>query len=717
MIKKQNILANLICFIVIVQLISLSTNSSGQQINEQNNFFTKNSVDSSLIEAEGCSELAQWDNNYGDPNDIFVQDTLLSKIAYVTLDSAGLLFYDISNPSKAKLLGHYTDADGLNQIEVKEKYAFITGGDYGLKVLNVGSPKNAKLVINFDEVDYISNFIIHGNYIYGLQWRGLFVIDISDPKKPFLENTYELNYLFGPNDMRIKNNFLYLIGFEGIEILDISNPRNPEYVTTWEFGIDIYSFDLYDSTAIITNSYDVFFFDITVPQNYSLITKFRDVRCQSNSIQVVDHYVFSFSNNGFICFDVEDPNNVIKVNEFIYQFGYLARALIQGEFIYLIDYYSGIVIIYIGDLTSTPVNVGNVLTNGHAADTYVQGNVAYVANYGGGLDILDIDNPTNPKLITRYKANLGFYSTAYLENSRLYLANYFTQTIDILDVTSPDAPVQLNSLYDNEFLFWLPYVEMVVKNEIAFVIETFEYYHIYEGSLSIVNCTNPANISVINSLSNFDAILYDLDVVENHLFLATSNGLLIFEIENDYELTLVSEYSDISSLISGVFVEEDTVYLAAQDYGLIILDVTDTENPVLVGSIDTDEYPGLAFGGYEVFVENNIIYLADLSQGLLIYDGTDPSNPIPIGSYFRQDYSPFYAHNVRELVHFNDIFVSDDVVFLASGYSGLLIVHQDDLPTHWMSLQNIIIISLTTTIPFVIVGLIVFVIWRIKKRI
>ena len=314
--KKKRIIVNLIFVIIIIQLFSLSISSSGLLNNEPANNLLANAPDETLIEADSCSEIAHWDSNYGDSFDIFVQETLMSKIAYVALGSAGLIMYDISNPSNPKLIGHYIDkdGDGIFQVIVIGKFAFAIGGEYGLKVIDVSSPKNPRFIIDYDAVGDLTEMVLHGDYIYGRTWEVIQVIDISNPRNPYLTETYTKIGEGNINGLRIKDNLLYLVCNEGIEIVDIQNPNYLLFVTIWFFDVEIYCFDFYGSTAIISDSSEVRFYNISNSSNFTLITNYLDVRCYSQSILVIDHYVFSFGYLGFICFDIENPNNIIKAN-------------------------------------------------------------------------------------------------------------------------------------------------------------------------------------------------------------------------------------------------------------------------------------------------------------------------------------------------------------------------------------------------------------------
>ncbi len=714
--KKQKPIVYMICLLITLQLFSLSFNAKGLQDQEQISYSSDATVDDSLIDAVSCSELAQWGKNYGYAYDIFIQESLLSTIAYLAVGSGGLLIYDVSNPSNPKLIGEYSDGDAITRVIVVKKYAFVTGGDFGLKILDISTAKKPKKVMDFSDVEYMSDIEISGDYLFGLQWGSmLHIIDVSDPRNPNLLNTFELSEAFEVDDIKLRDNYLYSISSDGVEIFEISNPNDPTHFETWEFDVSIHSFDFYRLTAIISSSSEVFFYSMANPSNFTLISRYRDIRCSPSFIEVYDHYAFSFGEEGFICFDVENPFSIVKVNEFIKEYGYSLGGFKHDEFVYLIDNFRGFEIIYIGDLTSNPLLAGRIITLGLTLDTFVQGDLAYVTSFYGGLEILDIGNPTNPKLITRYVDRSSYYVCLYLENSKLYLANYITFTIDILDVSDPSVPVRISSTFDDSFIFW-PGSKIMVRDNIAYISEFYSFAHIFEGVLHIVDCTNPANVTKITALTGLDAYFYDFALMGNHLFLATSLGLFIYEIDNDYNLTLVSEYSDLSSNIGGVFVENNHAFLAARDYGLIVLDVSDIENPVLASSYETGGGSIYEYGGYNIYLENNIVYMSDYNDGLLVFDGSDPNNPIAIGSYQRYEYDPYtYGGGLKE-VYFYEIFAYNDVVYLSSGQTGLLIVHHDDLPTHWMSLQNKIIISVSITGPLILGGLIVFVILRIKKR-
>ena len=67
--------------------------------------------------------------------------------------------------------------------------------------------------------------------------------------------------------------------------------------------------------------------------------------------------------------------------------------------------------------------------------------------------------------------------------------------------------------------------------------------------------------------------------------------------------------------------------MAAGDYGLGVIDVSDPANPAPVGRCDT---PGHTEG---VTVSGDYAYLADWQAGLRVVDVSNPANPVEVGYY------------------------------------------------------------------------------------
>ncbi|MHA1821821.1 MAG: hypothetical protein ACTSU2_06090 [Promethearchaeota archaeon] len=83
---------------------------------------------------------------------------------------------------------------------------------------------------------------------------------------------------------------------------------------------------------------------------------------------------------------------------------------------------------------------------------------------------------------------------------------------------------------------------------------------------------------------------------------------------------------DTTGEVNGVYVDGNVVYIVDTEEGLLAIDNSDPENPVLLDKIDTSGIPN------DVFIGGNIAYVAS-NWGLEMYDVTNPKNIVALGKY------------------------------------------------------------------------------------
>ena len=110
---------------------------------------------------------------------------------------------------------------------------------------------------------------------------------------------------------------------------------------------------------------------------------------------------------------------------------------------------------------------------------------------------------------------------------------------------------------------------------------------------------------------------------------------------------------------NNVDVQGDLAYVASGGAGLQVLDVSNRENPQIIGEFDT---PGIAI---DVKVSGDIAYLADGGSGIHLLDVSDPAAPLLRSSLDT-------ANNAQDLV------VQGDFVFVADGSAGIEIINVAD---------------------------------------
>jgi hypothetical protein len=116
---------------------------------------------------------------------------------------------------------------------------------------------------------------------------------------------------------------------------------------------------------------------------------------------------------------------------------------------------------------------------------------------------------------------------------------------------------------------------------------------------------------------------YGVHIDGNYAYIADGEGLAIIDITDKENPHIIGVGCDTPGKASGVHIEGNYAYVT--DGGLQIIDITDKENPHIIG--DGCDTPGDAYG---VNIEGNYAYIAD-GEGLTIIDITDKENPHIIG--------------------------------------------------------------------------------------
>lgn len=137
--------------------------------------------------------------------------------------------------------------------------------------------------------------------------------------------------------------------------------------------------------------------------------------------------------------------------------------------------------------------------------------------------------------------------------------------------------------------------------------------------------------SLRNTLSEISTEFahFDVKVIDSIAYVLDSrNGLQTFDVTNPEQPILLGSY-DTPDWASRIHIEANLAYIADNTTGLIILDITDPSGPALVSTFKDD----LSFRYNDVKVQDAIAYIADGFYGLILLDVSDPANPTRLGSF------------------------------------------------------------------------------------
>ncbi len=114
---------------------------------------------------------------------------------------------------------------------------------------------------------------------------------------------------------------------------------------------------------------------------------------------------------------------------------------------------------------------------------------------------------------------------------------------------------------------------------------------------------------------------FEVVVRGDRAYIGRTSGFDILDIANLPDTRLLGSL-ELTSTVTGIDLIGDTAFLAAGNLGLLMVDLSDEENPVLKGRYDT---PGLT---RQVFVRNSVALLADGVQGLVAVDISRMDKPV-----------------------------------------------------------------------------------------
>lgn len=412
--------------------------------------------------------------------------------------------------------------------------------------------------------------------------------NLSAPQKP----SYQINGLSSGKTYFFKLTAYNSSGVESVfsNVVNCKVPEPPaalHKITTSKIGIG--SISPSGIIEVVEGKNQTF---TIAPESHHYIS---DVLVDGQSVGIITSYTFS---------------NIVKGHTieaiFIKESQYLPDETSQSSadnndatsanYVYVMDYF-GFHVIDISD-QNHPVNRGKVDV-GYVNGLSVSGNYAYMAvDYS--VQIVDVLDAGNPVIISSMDMPDWTTSVAVSGNYAYAVGFFGLQIIDIQDLSRPAIISSLNTAMANH---------ITVLNNYAYIA--------VETGLLVVDVSNPSNPVIISRIDT--SWVNHITISNNYAYMAVNYGLDIVDIADPNNPVLIG-FAD-ADWANQVEVSDHYAYLAA-DNGLQIIDISNLNNPVSVSSIDTQDF------AYGVALSGKYAYVAGGYSGLLIVNISDPDNPV-----------------------------------------------------------------------------------------
>ena len=214
--------------------------------------------------------------------------------------------------------------------------------------------------------------------------------------------------------------------------------------------------------------------------------------------------MYSLIAGSFRIFDVQDPGTPARLADLPLS-NDVRHLDLQGDHAYVTDNVIGLIVIDVSN-PATPTPVDTVTVTGMTG-IVVDGNYAYVG-VGSSVKVIDVHDPTNASIVATVA------TTYNVADVRVHGNILFAGRIETIDITTPTAPVLLNTYNDS---FW------------DFVIHGDHLLAGDQGSLKVLDISIPASPSQVASGVGS---AYALDIAGDFAFTGSSNGYGTWDISD-----------------------------------------------------------------------------------------------------------------------------------------------------------------------------------------
>jgi hypothetical protein len=398
-------------------------------------------------------------------------------------------------------------------------------------------------------------------------------------------------------------------------------------------------------------------FDVIDPENPVLLGV-ADTPGSSYSVVVEGNYAYvaDWYGPGFCVIDVTDPSTPSVVGTAgVTNTSIISVAVVKPDTVFVVDTYYGVRMVDVSD-PANPDMYGGIPDSGGPWDLDVEGVTLYLTNNINQLRIYDVTTCVAPELIEIAPLPGPGFSVDVVGNYAYVACE--DAGLQIVDISNPENP-------QNAGHFDFPPDDLFTGFYKVHVVGDLAYLIIGDGKgVAIVDVSYPTAPYLVNTLgTSAQNGTNEFFVDGDYAYLAAEEkGLFVANVSNTASPSFTSSYVEQDFFPQSVAASGDYAYVLDQYFGLRVMDITTAPAPTLLATVDL---PGAA---YEVGLDGGLAYVADNAGGLQIVDIADPNTPEIIGSimlFGTQD----------------DVDVQGTFAYLASPTRGLQIVDVSDPTT------------------------------------
>jgi hypothetical protein len=570
--------------------------------------------------------------------------------AYMASGVSGLLIFNITDPLNPVLVKRVDTPVYAWDVAYSSGYVYLAE-DMGLAVINVDPPESASLVKIIEKNHlYSPEIIIRDNYIFFSNMGDVDVYRIDSPGSISLVT----DDFLGAYAFCIDGDYAYCASMEETQVFSVRQSQwPPNYETHYYF--EIYDINPIESTHLVRsieiddlpvkviaeNGYawlvggDLTLIDVDPPESMFVVSVFATPG-DAYDFRIIGNYAYVSDDPYFVIFDISDPTNpqIEKIVDVSCPQANISiingsSAYLTGEFGINYASFKSPALSYVTKLTHPVLNA--------TSDVFIDNGYAFIADHD--LKIIDIDPLKSTTPVVKTIDLPSDVNSVFVRHGYAYIT--YSRYISIIDVNPPDS-AEIVKTIDAPF-----------QAVDVFAADGFAYAALEEEGMMIIDIHSPESAFEVKTVDTPGKTL-DVFVDGGYAYIAVDNaGLDIIDVDPPETAAIVGGVKT-DGLARGVVVSGGYAYVADGNYGTKVIDISPVESAHLVINIET----GVTHG---VFLKDNILYVAGDMKGLILIDVSQPELPVILNTIDTPD-------------HAMNVFACDDSAYVADLLGGLRII-------------------------------------------
>ncbi|MBU1702634.1 MAG: hypothetical protein KJ970_01415 [Candidatus Eisenbacteria bacterium] len=555
---------------------------------------------------------------------------------YVVSDDSLLTILDAADPGALQVIGSLELPAQPRKIDIRGSVAYLVYAfSNQLQLVDISDPYTPQTLGSLlipagpQSVAATESYVYVPAWDYGEDNHGLYVVDVTKPLTPFVVGRVELNHY--PRHVILSEPLAFAIDSGDLWVLDISTPQQPKPLgsigipgeSAYLAARDEYVFVVCDAGEYPATGNGLYMINISDPADPWIEGVYDAEGAPSYHVGLWEQYaIVGTHGGGFAFIDISDPSNMHIVDTIGMQPN-PGDFAVDGSILFARSYS---IASYKLINPMTPAPVASVLETEQSRAITSQGDYAYtLRDRGLEFCVVDLSDSDHPFKIGSKILDLDSGGdVALTEQNRNGLFAYVAEGGDndgfhVIDINDPADPEPVNFIpldhYPSDF---------EVEGNYLYVMAGYLGLLTYD----ISDPVEPEYISSIGfgySASMTKAVgsmLYVGRRVSNH------SDLIIIDAADPYDPQIVGTSSEPETPCE-YWIEETILYIADGWGGLLIMDISDPENPTPISRLRTGS------NVQALVIENDVAYLADTAErsGLHLVDVSNPAIPSLVGYY------------------------------------------------------------------------------------